>query len=139
MHSNDFSHKLDGQIDGKTQKEWETEFGILGFLAHMEGLGWSTYQWRYSDPATAQPSTFNRKPCFVEFFSQYYHGYLRGDGDTVREAVERCVNIAQRYAQCERKPGRGHEYVPFRRGKNGEEYTNGLLMCKHCGDRRAHV
>jgi hypothetical protein len=144
MHSNDFRYQFtsDGderQIDGKTQAEWEQEFGIVGLIEAMSKLGWQRYQWDHTSDQTfaefqeKNPTITTANQCFAEFFSIYYRGYLRGDGKTVREAVEQCLQTAQRYAGCESNNPDGHYYVPYRRGKSQKEYENGLLMCKYCG------
>lgn len=144
FHSNDFNGfgLRTEKIDERTREEWEQEFGIVGLVNHLSGLGWSRYQWRFVPPEkqAASKAAFEAKhgkaprrefECFAEFFSPYFHGYLRGDGPTVREAVEECVNTAQRYATCGNTTG--HAYVPYKHGGKGEEYTNGLIMCRHCG------
>ncbi len=124
MHSSDFMPGFKDEIDGKDRAGWEAEFEIGGMVAHLNGLGWGRYQWRHT------PSENDRK-CFAEFFSEFYHGYLRGDGKTVREAVEQCLNRGQRFAKCERETG--HNYLPFKASLTAKEYSNGLIACVHCG------
>jgi hypothetical protein len=129
FHSRDFetlesmSIMTDGpvpKIHGRTQQEWEKEWGITGGIEHLKGLGWSVYQWRYYSPPTAGGA---QKPaCFAEFFGPYYHGYLRGDGLDVKTSVLECVNQGQKMAKCERK--NGHQYL-IRCG-------NGLIECPRC-------
>ena len=126
FHSNDFTrHALDmlkgapePEINGKTKEGWEKEWGIVGAIEHLKGLGWSTYQWRFWDGAAAE-----RHPnltCFAEFFGPYYHGYLRGDGPDVATAVQHCLESAQKMAACQR-----HGFLV--------RYNNGLIQCRHCG------
>src|ERR1017187_9803931 len=129
FHSRDFetlesmSIMTDGpvpKIHGRTQQEWEKEWGITGGIEHLKGLGWSVYQWRYYSPPAAGGA---QKPaCFAEFFGPYYHGYLRGDGLDVKTSVLECVNQGQKMAKCERK--NGHQYL-IRCG-------NGLIECSRC-------
>lgn len=142
MHSRDFLPGLRDKIDGKDQAEWEKELGVTGVIQHLDGLGWTQYQWNYQSiedhekhlkeyEAQHGPVSRRDRACFAEFFSPYYNGYLRGDGLTVRAAIESCLTTAQRFAGCEQRIG--HEYVPFKVRDDGEEYDNGLIMCKHCG------
>lgn len=141
MHSRDFMPGLRDQIDGRSREEWEKHFEVVGLIEHLKNLGWHQYQWNYVSvedhekhlagfEAKHGPVKFRDHACFAEFFSEYYNGYLRGDGLTVRQAIEKCLTTAQRYAGCEQRTG--HEYVPYK-VRDGKEYDNGLVMCKHCG------
>lgn len=114
-------------INGKTQAEWEAEWNVAGEIEHLKGLGWESYQWRFVPAEDCK--TVERKDgstrirgCFAEFFSTFFHGYLRGDGVTVYEAVNQCLNRAQKFAAC-----RHHEYATMK------GYSNGLIACKFCG------
>lgn len=124
LHSKDFKYRQ--RIDGKDLKEWESEFGLKGMIKHLHSLGWENYQWNYEKTITESYQTH-----FAEFFSPYYHGMLRGDSkESVADAIEKCLNRAQKYNQCEQK--KGHEFKPYQR-PNGTVYDNGLIECKHCG------
>ena len=108
------------QIHGKTKNGWETEWGIVGGIEHLKGLGWSIYQWRYRPPLMTENT--QRPMCFAEFFGPHYHGYLRGNGLTVSDAVTECIQQAQRMAKCERR--NGHNYLI--------RFANGLIECPKC-------
>ena len=135
FHSKDFlidfrDISVPPKITGLTQTEWETRFESVGAIEHLKGLGWSDYQWCYTAPAVIEPIktqvTYGSLSCFAEFFSRYYHGYLRGDGATVKEAILSCLNRAQNMAQCEVRTN-GHIYT------SRPEYTNGYVTCEFCG------
>ena len=126
FHSRDFetldtmsflTDGLDPKIHGHTQQEWEKQWGIIGGIEHLKGLGWSVYHWRYYSPPAAGGA---QKPaCFAEFFGPYYHGYLRGDGLDVKTAILECVNQGQKIAKCERR--NGHQHLV--------KYDSGLIEC----------
>ena len=126
--------------DEKKLLDREKELGIRGILKHLEELGWSIYQWRYEEDLNEgtekqienYKKRFSYSKHFVEVFSPYYNGMLRGESKkTLREAVEKCLTKAQGFCKCEHETG--HEYVPYKRKDESEEYDNGLVMCKHCG------
>ena len=125
FHSNDFG--FNQPINGKKQEEHEADFGVVGEIAHLKELGWERYQWRYTKEDECKENNKVGKMCiaqgcFAEFFSLYFNGYLRGDGKTVKEAILKCLHKAQKFAAC-----KNHEYL------SKEGYTNGLIICKHCG------
>lgn len=138
MHSSDFKYRE--KIEGKTQREWEDNLGMVGIINHLNDLGWKTYQWRYQDTLVDDKKReeymerygdrINNLTHFAEFFSPYYNGYLRGDSkSSLREAMENCLNEAQGYLNCENNAG--HSFVPYKR--KGKEYDNGLIECSKCG------
>lgn len=96
---------------------------ITGELAHLSSLGWNDYQWRY---IPAGGGTLLNDTHFYEGFSPWFSGYIRGDSKhSLKEAVSKALQQAQRFAQCERTIG--HEYEPYR------GFKNGLQACKRCG------
>ena len=124
MHSKDFTYQYEQKIDGKTKEDWEKEWELEGVIEHLHSLGWERYQWNFESEEELEE--FPNCTHFAEFFSPYYHGYLRGDSKTsLKEAMEVCLNTAQRYAQCETKTG--HEYI------TSPGYSNGLIECRFCG------
>jgi hypothetical protein len=133
FHSKDFRYRLgdlegDPKIAGKTQAEWEASLDAVGAIEHLKGLGWTNYQWRYVAQERIDKNVVefgHRMGCFAEFFSPHYHGYLRGDGDTVATAILVCLNRAQKMAQCEIRVG--HKYIV------PPKYTNGFVRCELCG------
>jgi hypothetical protein len=133
FHSKDFRYCLgnlesEPQIGGKTQAQWEANFNAVGAIEHLKGLGWSNYQWRYvsSERIDKNVAEFGHKlGCFAEFFGPCYHGYLRGDGDTVAAAIIVCLNRAQKMAECEVRTGHTYD-VPT-------GYNNGFIRCELCG------
>ena len=133
FHSKDFRYSLgldqgDPKIAGQTKAEWEARFDAVGAIEHLKGLGWSNYQWRYVAPPVitrVEGQLGYHMSCFAEFFSPHYHGYLRGDGDTVNAAIMVCLNRAQKMAACEIRTGHTFQVRP--------KYTNGLVHCTACG------
>jgi hypothetical protein len=124
MHSSDF--KCTNKIKTLTQKQWEKKFKITNMIKRLHDLGWNSYQWSYTENIEEFPILTH----FAEFFSDKYHGYLRGDSQlTVQEAVQNCLLKALSFHNCEER--RGHDYEPFQ--AKGREYENGLIMCQHCG------
>lgn len=125
FHSNDFG--FNSTINGKTQEEHEAAFKVVGEIKHLHDLGWENYQWCYTKEEDCKEnikvgSMRIAQGCFAEFFSIYYNGYLRGDGNTLSESVSKCLQTAQKYAAC-----RHHKYV------SAEGYDNGLIRCTLCG------
>ena len=108
------------QIHGKSRDGWETEWAVVGGIEHLKTLGWSISQWRYKAPTISE--NLEIPHCFAEFFGPHYHGYLRGDGLTVLDAVNICVQLGQKMARCERR--NGHDYLVRRGG--------GLIECQKC-------
>jgi hypothetical protein len=114
------------KIAGLTQAEWETRFESVGAIEHLKELGWSNYQWRYTSPEQIAKNelAFGYKlGCFAEFFSPYYHGYLRGDGDTLNAAIMACLNRAQKMAECEIRTHHQYKVRPMQ----------GYVTCELCG------
>ena len=133
MHSNNI-------MEESKLIEMENKLKIKGIINHLKELGWDSYQRRYeeglSQGSEEDIKTFKKRfkyvTHFAEFFSEKYNGMLRGDSkNSLREAVEKCLNRAQKYCACEQR--KGHEYVPYKNKKDLKEYDNGLVMCKHCG------
>ena len=123
FHSNKFEYNVLSK-NGKSQLDWEKELGIDSIRVSLREHGWETWQWNVHTQKEIDECEFNTH--FVEAFSPYYHGYLRGDSRvSLRDACEKILNISQRFNDCERKTG--HLFEPK------EEYSNGLLSCKYCG------
>lgn len=123
FHSNDVEGSIFRKGE-KSQEDWEKELGIDGIKKSLKEHGWESWQWRVLTQKAIKKHKYSTH--FVEAFSPYFHGYLRGDSkESLRDACEHILNKAQKFNSCEKKTN--HNFEPK------EGYSNGLLSCKHCG------
>jgi hypothetical protein len=132
VHSGDFDRmgSLLGEpdkINGKALEEWNDEHGLTGILEALKGMGWDSWQWRWTHPdrVSQKLKDLGGHGCFMEVFGHNYGGYIRTDSATLNGCGVKALNIAQRYAKCEIETG--HNFDKFR------DYKNGCIACTHCG------
>lgn len=122
LHSNDCAiNEFRGE---KTKEQYEKELGVAPALIALKKMGWLRSQWRIYTKTTLKKC--KHLTFFVEIFSDYYHGYLRGDSRiSLKVACNNALNLAMKFNKCEKTQGHVFEPMP--------KYDNGLLHCKKCG------
>lgn len=72
----------------------------------------------------------DREPYGTAFVECFPAGtFLRGEGETIEEAEDKCWTQYQRYLNCDGKLEQGQWHGPYER----RQYRNGAGFCTRCG------